>query len=464
MRRRRARACAKLPCVNAGSPRAHEVPRAREVIALALPALGALAAEPLYVLGDTAIVGHLGRTPLAGLAIAGTLLAEIVGLCTFLEYGTTAKAARLYGAGQREEALDVGVQATWLAFALGTLVVVVLELLAGPALRLIAGSEDSASLHAALEWFRIAALGAPFMLVIAAAQGWLRAFQDTRTGLVVLVASNLASVALSLALIRGLGLGLEGSAIANVVSQMAAAAVFVALLWRRAPSLAPSWERMIPQLRAARDLGLRSLAFTAAFLLAAAVAARMGDAQVAAHQIGFQLWIFVALVLDSVAIAAQALIGRLLGAGAVDAAATLARRLLVAGLVFGVAVGALFAAGSHVVPALFTSDADVREQAGVLWPWLVGMMPVAGALFALDGVFFGAGDLAFMRRMTLIASLGAFLPMLILAHVLDLGLGGIWAGIAAFIGVRMVLAALRWRSRRWLITGTLMVDEKPVGA
>jgi putative MATE family efflux protein len=453
------RACAKLPDVNGVSPRAHDVPRAREVIALALPALGALAAEPLYVLGDTAIVGHLGRTPLAGLAIAGTLLAEIVGLCTFLEYGTTAKAARLYGAGHHDEALDVGVQATWLALGLGTVLVIALEILAGPALRLIAGSDDGAALQAALEWFRIAAVGAPFMLVVAAAQGWLRAFQDTRTGLVVLVASNLASVALSLTLIRGFGLGLEGSAIANVAAQVAAAAVFVILLVRRSPARAPSWTRMLPQLRAARDLGLRSFAFTAAFLLAAAVAARMGDAQVAAHQIGFQLWIFVALVLDSVAIAAQALIGRLLGAGALDAAATLARRLLVAGLVFGVVVGALFAAGSHVVPALFTSDEDVRHQAAVLWPWLVGMMPVAGALFALDGVFFGAGDLAFLRRVTLFASLAVFVPMLILAQVLDLGLGGVWAGIAAFICVRMLFGAFRWRSRRWLVPGTLMIDE-----
>jgi putative MATE family efflux protein len=440
--------------------RSHEVPRAREVIGLALPALGALAAEPLYVLGDTAIVGHLGRVPLAGLAIAGTLLSETVGLCTFLEYGTTAKAARLYGAGQQPEALDVGVQATWLALALGTICALVLEFTAGPALRLIAGSDDSASLHQALTWFRIAALGAPFMLVIAAAQGWLRAFQDTRTGFVVLIASNLASVALSLTLIRGFGLGIEGSAIANVISQIAAAGVFGSLLVRRTSALAPSWRRMLPQLRAARDLGLRSLAFTGAFLLAAAVAARMGDAQVAAHTIGFQLWIFVALVLDSVAIAAQALIGRLLGAGAVGAAAALARRLLVAGLVFGVAVGVVFAAGHHVVPEFFTSDAAVLGQAAVLWPWLVGMMPVAGVLFALDGVFFGAGDLAFMRRMTLIAALGAFLPVLIATQVLDLGLGGVWAGIAAFIGVRMLLGGLRWRSRRWLVAGTLMVDER----
>ena len=448
-----------LPTVNAVSPRAHAVPGAREVIGLALPALGALAAAPLYVLGDTAIVGHLGRTPLAGLAIAGTLLSGAVGLCTFLEYGTTAKAARLYGAGQHDDALDVGVQATWLAFAIGALCAIVLEVLAHPGLSLVAGSRDSASLQEGLDWFRIAVIGAPFMLVTAAAQGWLRAFQDTRTGLVVLVASNLASIALALLLIRGFGLGIEGSAIANVVAQVAAAAVFVVLLVRRSSSLAPSWQRMLPQLRAARDLGLRSLAFTAAFLVAAGVAARMGDAQVAAHQIGFQLWIFVALVLDSVAIAAQALIGRLLGAGAVDAAATLARRLLLAGLVFGVVIGALFAAGSHAVPALFSSDEDVRHQATVLWPWLVGMMPVAGALFALDGVFFGAGDLAFLRRMTLIASLGAFLPVVLAAHVLDLGLGGIWAGIAAFVGVRMLLAALRWRSQRWLVAGTLMVDE-----
>jgi putative MATE family efflux protein len=452
--------------VDAASPsvRTREVPRAREVVALALPALGALAAEPLYVLGDTAIVGHLGRVPLAGLAIAGTLLSEVVGLCMFLEYGTTAKGARLYGAGHEPEALDVGVQATWLALALGVVCVLVLELLAEPALQLIAGSRDSASLEQALTWFRIAALGAPFMLVIAAAQGWLRAFQDTRTGFVVLVLSNLASIALSLTLIRGFGLGIEGSAIANVVSQVGAASVFGVLLVRRAPSLQPSLARMWPQLRAARDLGLRSLAFTAAFLLAAAVAARMGDAQVAAHTIGFQLWIFVALALDAVAIAAQALIGRLLGAGAVDAAATLARRLLVAGFVFGTAVGIVFAAGHHVVPQLFSSDAEVQRQAAVLWPWLVGMMPVAGVLFALDGVFFGAGDLAFMRRVTLIAVLGAFLPILIAAHVLDLGLGGVWAGIAAFVAVRMVLGALRWRSRRWLVAGTLMVDERPIDA
>ena len=300
------------------------------------------------------------------------------------------------------------------------------------------------------------------MLVIAAAQGWLRAFQDTRTGLVVLVASNLASVALSLTLIRGFGLGIEGSAIANVVSQVAAAAVFVH------PARAPRARRSRrPGSACCRSCAPRAISACARSPSRPRSCSRRASPRAWATrrsrrtQIGFQLWIFVALVLDSVAIAAQALIGRLLGAGAVDAAATLARRLLVAGLVFGIAVGALFAAGSHVVPELFTSDADVRHQAGVLWPWLVGMMPVAGALFALDGVFFGAGDLAFLRRMTLIA-VARRVPAD--PHrwptCFDLGLGGVWAGIAAFIGVRMLLGGLRWRSRRWLVAGTLMVDEQ----
>ena len=310
------------------------MPRAREVIALALPALGALAAEPLYVLGDTAIVGHLGRVPLAGLAIAGMLLSEIVGLCTFLEYGTTAKAARLYGAGaaRRRRSTSASRPPGWRSRSAPS-ARWLLELAAGPALRLIAGSNDSASLHAGAD-----------LVPHRRARRAVHARDRRRAGLAARVPGHAHGLRRARAprtsrasrsrstLIRGFGLGIEGSAIANVVSQVAAAAVFVrAARAPRPDALAPSWQRMLPQLRAARDLGLRSLAFTAAFLLAASVAARMGDAQVAAHQIGFQLWIFVALVLDSVAIAAQALIGRLLGAGAVDAARRLARRLLVAG-------------------------------------------------------------------------------------------------------------------------------------
>src|SRR5690349_11006446 len=205
------------------------MPRDREVLALALPALGALIAEPLYVLGDTAIVGHLGTVPLAGLAVAGLLLSEILGFTTFLEYGTTSRAARLFGAGRPRDALDAGVQATWLAAALGVVLAIAIELLARPAVQLVAGG-DTAAAEQGISWIRIAALGSPFVLITAAAQGWMRGFQDTRTPLYVLAVANLFSIMLSFLLIRGFGFGIEGSAIANVVAQTGCGLVFLWLL------------------------------------------------------------------------------------------------------------------------------------------------------------------------------------------------------------------------------------------
>ena len=424
---------------------------------LALPALGALAAEPLYVLGDTAIVGHVSTEALAGLALGGLLLAETLGFVTVLEYGATAKVSRLYGAGQRRDALDVGVQATWFALGLGLLAAVVIEALADPALRLLAGGATPAY-EQGLIWLRIAALGAPFVLVTAAGQGWMRGFQDTRTPFAVLGIANLSSICLSLVLVQGVGLGIEGSAIANVVAQVASGATFVILLIRRGAPLAPSLVRIRGQMRAARDLALRTASFFAAFTTAAAVAARMGDAQLAAHQIGFQLWILVALALDSIAIAAQTLVGSLLGAGDVDAAWVLGRRLLRFGALFGVAVAVLLAAGYDVIPRLFTSDQAVRDQVAILWPWFVAMLPFCGVLFALDGVLLGAGDLVFMRNVTAAAALGGFLPLVLVASVGGLGIGGIWAALAAFIGIRLAIGLVHWRGRAWLVPGTVTVD------
>jgi putative MATE family efflux protein len=434
------------------------MPRDREILALALPALGALIAEPLYVLGDTAIVGHLGTVPLAGLAVAGLLLSEILGFTTFLEYGTTSRAARLFGAGRHPDALDVGVQATWLAVGLGIAVTIAVEVAAAPAVHLIAGGSTPAA-QQGLDWIRIAALGSPFVLITAAAQGWLRGFQDTRTPLYVLAASNVASIALCFVLIRGLGLGIEGSAIANVVAQAGSGMVFLILLVRRTHALSPSWRRISAQLTAARDLSVRTLAFFAAFTTAAAVAARMGDPQLAAHQIGTQIWVFCALFLDSTAIAAQALIGRLLGADAVDVASALARRILVAGLLLGLAFAAVLGLGQDLVPAIFTSDPAVRHQAGQLWPMLVLMMPVNGVLFALDGVLLGAGDLRFMRNVTVLAALAGYLPLSLATAHFGWGLPGLWLGLSAFIGVRFAVGMMRWASRRWLVGGVAIADE-----
>jgi putative MATE family efflux protein len=432
-------------------------PDLRTILRLALPALGALAAEPLYVLGDTAIVGHVNTQALAGLALGGLLLAETLGFVTVLEYGATAKVSRLYGAGQQREALDVGVQATWFALGLGLLALALIQILADPALQVLAGGATPAQ-HDALLWLRIASLGAPFVLITAAGQGWLRGFQDTRTPFIVLGISNLLSVCLSLLLVQGAGMGIEGSAVANVVAQVAAGGTFIVLLIRRHAPLAPSLERIRGQLRAARDLALRTASFFAAFTTAAAVAARMGDAQLAAHQIGFQLWILIALALDAIAIAAQSLIGSLLGSGEVDAAWALGRRLLRYGAVFGSAIAVLLVVLHGVIPPLFTNDHRVHQQASVLWPWLVAMMPFAGVLFALDGVLLGAGDLAFMRNVTALAAFGGFLPLVLATSVWGLGLGGIWAALSLFIGIRLLAGVLHWRGRAWLVPGTLTVD------
>jgi putative MATE family efflux protein len=434
------------------------MPTDREILALAIPALGALIAEPLYVLGDTAIIGHLGTVPLAGLALSGLLLSEVFGFCTFLEYGTTARAARLFGAGRIDEALDIGVQATWLALGLGVALTVGLELVAGPATHAMAGGSTPAAAQA-VRWMRIASLGAPFVLVTAAAQGWMRALQDTRTPLIVIGVANLASIALSAALVFGAGMGIRGSAIANVTAQAASGLLFLVILSRRGVSLRPSPHRIRVQFAAARDLTLRTAAFFVTFTVAASVAARIGNTTLAAHQIGAQIWTFCALFLDSTAIAAQALIGRLLGAGQIDAALQLARRLLWAGALLGVAFALVLGAGYAVVPQAFTSDGAVIGKAHVLWPWLVAMMPLNGWVFALDGILFGAGDLRFMRNVTAAGALLGYLPLTLATAAFGWGLTGIWIGISTFIWIRAAIGFARWRGRRWLVGGARIADE-----
>jgi putative MATE family efflux protein len=424
---------------------------ARRIAALALPALVVLGAEPLYVLVDTAVVGHLGRVPLAGLALGGTVLSVAALLGNFLAYGTTGRAARRFGAGDRAGAVAEGVQASWLAVGLGGAFVLVAEVAAGPVCRLLAGGgPDSAAVAAgAEEWLRIAAIGAPGVLLALAGNGWLRGVQDARRPLYYVLAANLLSAALGPVLVYGAGLGLTGSALANLTAQAVSAGLFVrALLAERQP-LRPHPAVLAAQLSVGRDLVLRTLSMQASFTSAAAVAARFGAAALAAHQIALQLWVFCGLLLDAVAVAAQALVGADLGAGLVDRARETARRVVVAGAACGAVLALLVGAGAPVIPGLFGADPAVRAQAMLAWPWFVGLLVPAGVVFALDGVLIGAGDVRFLRNLTLLSTLGGFLPAVWLAYAYRLGLGGVWAGLAVFILVRLVLVGLRQRSGRW---------------
>lgn len=423
----------------------------RRILGLAVPALGALAAEPLYVLVDTAVVGHLGSVPLAGLAVAGGFLSNSTWLVNFLSYGTTQRAARQFGAGDRTAAIRTGVQATWLALVVGVLAVVLLQLVAGPVAGLLSGSP--AQRDAAVSWLRIAACGAPVILVSLAGQGWMRGVHDTRRPLVFLISANIASAIASPILVYGLDLGLEGSAIANVAAQAIAAGLFLRALLGEGVSLAPDPAAMRAHLAVGRDLMVRTIAMEAAFLSATAVASRMGTTSAAAHQIGLQLWVFLALVLDALAIAAQQLIGTTLGAGDRDGARAIASRITVFGAIAGGIFCVLLLAGYGVVPRLFTSDPGVIDRTHAAWWWFAAMQPVAGALFAIDGILIGAGDNAFMRNVSIGAALLGFIPMSFLALELHLGLGGVWAGLMVFLLARFVPCLIRVRRGAWATVG-----------
>jgi putative MATE family efflux protein len=431
----------------------------RKIAELALPAPGVLAAEPLYLLFDTAVVGRLGARSLAGLAIGGLLVGLVGSQLTFLSYGTTARSARYFGAADRAAAVTEGVQATWSALGLGGLIVVIVEAAAVPLVSAIAGAKSGGGdiAAAALPWLRIAILGTPAILVSLAGNGWMRGVQDTMRPLrYVITGFGLSGLLCPLLVYGWLGLprwGLSGSAVANLAGQWAAALLFgAALLAERAP-LRLDRTVLRAQLVMGRDLIVRTLPFQVCYVSAAAVAARFGAAALAAHQVVLELWNFLALVLDSLAIAAQSLVGAALGAGDVAHAKSVAWRVtafstIAAGLLAGV-----FGAGAAVLPRLFTDDRSVLAAISVPWWFMVAQLPVAGIVFALDGVLLGVGDAAFMRTATVVSALVGFLPLIGLSLAYGWGLAGIWSGLSAFVGLRLIFVGWRTCSGRWAVTG-----------
>jgi putative MATE family efflux protein len=425
------------------------VTRSPSVLSLALPALVVLAAEPLYLLVDTAVVGHLGTVPLGGLAVGGGLLAWAAALLNFLAYGTTARAARRAGAGDRDGAVAEGVQATWLAVGLGLGVLLLFQLLAGPLTRLLAGGAGPVA-EAGEQWLRIAGLGAPLLLISLAGNGWLRGVQELRRPVRYVLAGSLLSLVLCPLLVHPAGLGLVGSAVANVAGQALTAALFVRALAREGAPWRPRPAALRTQLVIGRDLLLRAAVLQLSFLVAAGVAARAGAAALGAHQIALQLFFFLALVLDAYAIAAQTLVGQALGGRRPADARATATRVVLWGLGTGVLVAVVLLALRDVLLPLFTHDPAVLGQAEVVWWFLAGMQPLAGVVFALDGVLMGAGDVGYLRTVTIGSAVLGFLPLSLLAGPLDWGLAGVWTGLCLFIALRLVGVLARVAGDRWL--------------
>lgn len=429
---------------------------AGRVARLALPALVVLAAEPLYLLVDTAVVGHLGSIPLGGLAVGGTLMASVNWLGTVLAYGTTSRAARAFGAGDRRAAVTEGVQASWLAIAVGVVMAVVAQFAAGPVMSAFVGGPDAEAIRAGGEtWLRIASLGAPGFLLALAGNGWMRGVQDTRRPLVFVLAGNGLSAIACPILVYPLGFGLAGSAIANVGAQLVVGSLFVWALRREAVSLRPNRRLIRAQIVVGRDLVLRTASMQACFLSASAVASRISAAALGGHQIALQLWMFLALVLDSVAIAAQSLVGEAIGARRFDTARAVAWRVTAYGGVAGVVFAGGLLAATAVLPRLFTSDTSVISAAQEIWPLFALTQVLAGVVFALDGVLIGAGDLRYLRNVTIVSTLGGFLPLIWLAYAFDWGLRGVWVGLVTFMVIRLVGMVARLLSPRWTQVGEL---------
>lgn len=457
-------------------------PLDQEILRLAVPAFLALVAEPMFLLADAAIVGHLGTPELAGLGIAGAVLSTAVGLCVFLAYGTTASVARQVGAGDVRGALEQGVDGVWLAILIGSVTTVAGVALTGWLVGLFGPGAEVAD-HATT-YLRLAFLGVVPVLVMLAATGVLRGLQDTRTPLVVAVAGNLANIAFNVLLVYGLDLGIAGSALGSDLAQLGSAAALVVVVVRGARREGASLRPNLLGVRRAAHAGIalvvRTLTLRASMLVMTYGAATLGAAPVAAHQLAITLWTFLAFTLDAIAIAAQAITGRSLGAGDLATTRAVTNRMLRWGVVAGIVTGVGLAAVSPVVGALFTEDPQVRD---LLWPVLVVVavfQPVAGVVFVLDGVLIGAGDGRYLAWGG-IAVLALFTPLAWLALRLSGELDGpvsgqvsgqfagqfagqvagsgsalVWLWIAfgvGFMGSRAVVLLHRARGTRWMVTG-----------
>lgn len=421
----------------------------REIVRLALPALGALAADPLLSMVDTALVGHLGPAPLAALAVSVVVFNLAFTLFTFLAYGVTGPVARRMSSGRQHEVPTFAAQAVWVAVILGGAATLAGELLAEPLGRLVGAQDEVLSLF--LAYFRIRVLALVPVLVTLAGHGLFRGLQDTRTPLFITVGVNSINAILAYTLIYPVGLGVRGAAIATLSAQSVGALLFAWRGTRRLRRFAgafdwrPRREAMRELLRLSRDLVVRTVALYGVYFLSTTAATRIGTVQVAAHQVALDLWMFLAMVMDSLAIAGQALIGRFLGAGRQQEARVVGTRIVW----WSVAAGALFSlvywVARGLLPRIFTSDADVLHTIALVFPFVVVLQPLNGFVFGLDGVLIGASDTAYLARaMVVSAAVGA--AVIATALIAGWSITGVWWGLAALMLARAVTNGVRfWR-------------------
>lgn len=437
----------------------------REILALAVPALGALAADPLVSLVDTAFVGRLGAVELAALGVNAAVFSLAFMAFNFLAYGTTPMIGKAVGRGDRKAAGRIVTQAFVLALVIGAVVLVSLELLATPILRVM-GAGD-VLLEPSTTYLRIRALAGPAVLLVIAGNGAFRGFQDTRTPLVIVLVLNAVNLVLDPLFIFGFGWGLAGAAWATVIAQYVGAAGFALLLFGRLRDrleirwYLPGWTELRPFVKIGRELLVRTLALVVTMTLATAIATRIGVREVAAHQVAAQLWLFLALVVDALAIAAQALVARYVGEGRPTEARGVSDRLIVFGLGLGVFLGAGFWLTRGFLPQVFTDDAAVIALVLAVFPFVALMQPLNAVVFVWDGVFMGVEDFGYLAW-AMVGSAVAAAVVLLLVLPMGWGLAGVWWGLVVLMAGRAVSVGARyWPAGRVFKPAVAETSEPP---
>lgn len=439
----------------------------REVLRLALPAFLALVAEPLFLLTDSAIVGHLGTPQLAGLGVASAMLLTAANIFVFLAYGTTSVVARQLGAGNRGGAIAGGVDGVWLAVGLGAVTAALVAVFAGPICRLFGASPEA--LGHAVTYLRISAISIPAMLVVLATTGVLRGLQDTKTPLVASALGFTSNIALNLLFVYGFGWGIAGSALGTVLAQSGMAAALVVVLMREARrhhvTLRAHPGRILGAARTGIPLLIRTMALRGVLLVTTWVAAGLGDVPLAAYQVSATIWSFLVFALDAIAIAAQALTGKALGEGDLARTRSATTLMIRWGVIGGTILAVVVLLLRTTLPQVFTSDPAVEAAIASALVIVALSQPLSGYVFVIDGVLIGAGDGTWLAK-AMLANLVAYLPLILGVHLmgdwlLDDGstramsnaVMWLWLAFTAFMAVRGVLMWARVRTDRWMVTG-----------
>jgi MATE family multidrug resistance protein len=422
----------------------------REILSLAVPALGALAADPLVSLVDTAFVGRLGTVPLGALGVNTSIFSLTFVVFNFLAYGITPMIGRAVGRGDRDEAAAITIQAFVLAIALGTSVLLAIQLFAPLLLRLMGAG--TVLRRDAMTYLRIRAFAGPAVLLVTAGHGVFRGYQDTRIPFYVTLALNVVNLVLDPILIFALGWGVAGAALATVIAQWSGALAFVVVLARRHRSAGisfrlPPLRDFAPIIRVGWELSVRTLALVGSMTLATAVATRIGVVAVAAHQVGNQLRFFFSQAVDCLAITAQALVAKHQGAGRPQAAREVSDRVLLWGLVFGVLLAAAFILLQRPLIRIFTEEAEVIAAVRLIFPFLYLLQPLGSLVFVWDGIYMGAGYFRYLA-LAMLASAAASAVVTLLALPMGWGLAGVWWGFVTLMAVRALTLGIRYFSGR----------------